>query len=132
MVQGRMIARDEVKAWIEKFDVRDFGYWRIQFVDYFYGKRLHLTFLIKKPGNINDANENLLNRHILGVIRLIMSTLCLVCIKSHLRIIMYTMKKLLNFKMAKCIPIVQYLDDFILEKINYHSSKLRLMMRFWY
>ena len=34
---------------IEKFDGIDFAYWRMQFEDYLYGRKLHLPFLGTKP-----------------------------------------------------------------------------------
>ena len=34
---------------IEKFDVIDFGFWRMQIEDYLYGKKLHLPLLGEKP-----------------------------------------------------------------------------------
>ena len=37
---------DEVKGTkIEKFDGRDFGYWKMQIEDFLYGKKLHLPLL---------------------------------------------------------------------------------------
>ena len=34
---------------IEKFDGIDFAYWRMQFEDYLYGRKLHLPLLGTKP-----------------------------------------------------------------------------------
>lgn len=38
--EGRMMAGNEVKVRIEKFDGTNFGYWRMQTEDYLYQKRL--------------------------------------------------------------------------------------------
>ena len=58
---------------IEKFDGTDFGFWRMQIEDYFYGKKLHLPLLGEKPATMKDDEWTLLNRQVLGVIRLTLS-----------------------------------------------------------
>ena len=55
---------------IEKFDGIDFGYWRMQIEDYLYGEKLHLSLLERKPDTMKDEEWNLLDRQVLGVIRL--------------------------------------------------------------
>ena len=66
-----MMAGEEGKALgIEKFDGTNFGYWRMQIEDYLYRKKLHLPLLGKKPDTMNDEEWNLLDRQVLGVVRL--------------------------------------------------------------
>ena len=68
------MAKEEGKASrIEKFDETDFGYWRMQIEDYLYGKKLHLPLLGTKLETIKDEGWNLLDRQVLGVIRLTLS-----------------------------------------------------------
>ena len=68
------MAKEEGKASrIEKFDETDFGYWRMQIEDYLYGKKLHLPLLETKPDTMKDEVWNLLDRQVLGVIRLALS-----------------------------------------------------------
>ena len=65
---------EEVKgSGIEKFDGTDFGYWRMQIEDYLYGKKLHLPLLGEKPESMSAADWTLLDRQVLGVIRLTLS-----------------------------------------------------------
>ena len=58
---------------IEKFDGTDFGFWRMQIEDYLYGKKLHLLLLGEKRAIMKDDEWNLLDRQVLGVIRLALS-----------------------------------------------------------
>ena len=58
---------------IEKFDGTDFGYWRMQIEDYLYGRKLHLLLLETKPKAMKAEEWVLLNRQVLGVIRLTLS-----------------------------------------------------------
>ena len=63
-VSVETMAREEGKALkIEKFDGIDFGYWRM------------LPLLEKKPDTVKDEEWNLLDRQVLGVIRLTLSRL---------------------------------------------------------
>jgi len=56
------MAREEGKALeIENFDGTDFGYWRM------------LPLLEKKPDTMKDEERNLLDRQVLGIIRLTQS-----------------------------------------------------------
>ena len=59
---------------IEKFDGKDFGFWRMQIEDYLYGKKLHLLLLGKKPGTMKAEKWALLDRQVLGVIKLTLSS----------------------------------------------------------
>ena len=73
-VRVEMMARKEAKAsGFEKFDGTDFEYWRMQIEDYLYGKKLHLPLLGTKLETIKDEDWNLLDRQVLGVIRLTLS-----------------------------------------------------------
>ncbi|RVW63690.1 Retrovirus-related Pol polyprotein from transposon TNT 1-94 [Vitis vinifera] len=58
---------------IEKFDGTDFAYWRMQIEDYLYGRKLHLPLLGTKPESMKAEEWALLDRQVLGVIRLTMS-----------------------------------------------------------
>uniref|UniRef100_A0A2N9FSS1 Retrovirus-related Pol polyprotein from transposon TNT 1-94 n=1 Tax=Fagus sylvatica TaxID=28930 RepID=A0A2N9FSS1_FAGSY len=104
---------------IEKFDGTDFGYWRMQIEDYLYGKKLHLPLLGEKPEDMEDAEWTLLDRQVLGVIRLtlsrlvahnvvkekttaeLMTALCGMYEKPSANNKVHLMKKLFNLKMAE-------------------------------
>ncbi|RVW39505.1 Retrovirus-related Pol polyprotein from transposon TNT 1-94 [Vitis vinifera] len=58
---------------IEKFDGTDFAYWRMQIEDYLYGRKLHLPLLGTKPESMKAEEWALLDRQVLGVIRLTLS-----------------------------------------------------------
>ncbi|RVX04667.1 Retrovirus-related Pol polyprotein from transposon TNT 1-94 [Vitis vinifera] len=58
---------------IEKFDGTDFAYWRMQIEDYLYGRKLHLPLLGTKPESMKVEEWALLDRQVLGVIRLTLS-----------------------------------------------------------
>ena len=58
---------------IEKFDGTDFAYWRMQIEDYLYGRKLHLLLLGTKPEAMKAEEWALLDRQVLGVIRLTLS-----------------------------------------------------------
>ena len=58
---------------IEKFDGTDFAYWRMQIEDYLYGRKLHLPLLWEKPEAMKAEEWALLDRQVLGVIRLTLS-----------------------------------------------------------
>uniref|UniRef100_A0A0D3DKA6 GAG-pre-integrase domain-containing protein n=2 Tax=Brassica TaxID=3705 RepID=A0A0D3DKA6_BRAOL len=57
---------------IGKFDGTDFAFWRMQMEDYLYGKKLHQP-LSKKPEKMDQDEWELLDRQVLGVIRLTLS-----------------------------------------------------------
>ena len=57
---------DEVKGTgIEKFDGRDFRYWKMQIEDYLYGKKLHLHLLGHKPEAMKDEKWISIDRQVL-------------------------------------------------------------------
>ena len=58
---------------IEKFDGTDFAYWRMQIEDYLYGRQVHLPLLGTKPEAMKVEEWVLLDRQVLGVIRLTLS-----------------------------------------------------------
>ena len=65
------MARKEGKtSGIEKFDDTDFGYWKMQIEDYLYGKKLYLSLLGRKPDSMEEEEWSLLDRQVVGVIRL--------------------------------------------------------------
>ena len=65
---------EEVKgSGIEKFDGTDFGYWRMQIEDYLYENKLHLSLLDTKLESKSVADWTLLDKQVLGVIRLTLS-----------------------------------------------------------
>ncbi|RVX02449.1 Retrovirus-related Pol polyprotein from transposon TNT 1-94 [Vitis vinifera] len=51
----------------------DFAYWRMQIEDYLYGRKLHLPLLGTKPESMKAEEWALLDRQVLGVIRLTLS-----------------------------------------------------------
>ena len=58
---------------IEKFDGTDFAYWRMQIEDYLYGRKLHRPLLGTKPEAMKAKECALLDRQVLGIIRLTLS-----------------------------------------------------------
>ena len=58
---------------IEKFDGTYFGFWRMQIEDYLYGRKLHLLLLGERPEAMKAEEWALLDRQVLGVIRLTLS-----------------------------------------------------------
>ena len=68
------MAEEAGKAYgIEKFDGTNFAYWRMQIEDYLYRKQLHLPLLGTKPKAMKAEEWALLDRQVLGVIRLTLS-----------------------------------------------------------
>ncbi|RVX15044.1 Retrovirus-related Pol polyprotein from transposon TNT 1-94 [Vitis vinifera] len=65
--------KQEKASGIEKFDGTDFAYWRMQIEDYLYGRKLHLPLLGTKPESMKAEEWALLDRQVLGVIRLTLS-----------------------------------------------------------
>ena len=65
---GAMAGEEGKTSRIEKFDGTDFGYWKMQFEDYLYGKKLHLPLLGRKPDSMEEEEWSLLDRQVLGVI----------------------------------------------------------------
>ena len=68
-----MVGEEGKVSKIEKFDGTDFGYWRMQIEDYLYERQLHLPLLGTKPEAMKAEEWALLDRQVLGVIRLTLS-----------------------------------------------------------
>ena len=127
---GAMAEEAGKASGIEKFDGTDFAYWRMQIEDYLYGRKLHLPLLGKKPEAMNAEEWALLDRQVLGVIRLtlsrsvahnvvkektttdLMKALSGMYEKSSANNKVHLMKKLFNLKMAENASVAQHLNDF--------------------
>ena len=108
---------------IEKFDGTDFGFWRMQIKDYLYGKKLHLSLLGEKLATMKDDEWTLLDRKVLGIIRLTLSrSVAHIVVKEKTMVDLMTalfdmyekplandkvhlMKKLFNLKMAEIASV---------------------------
>ncbi|RVW17810.1 Retrovirus-related Pol polyprotein from transposon TNT 1-94 [Vitis vinifera] len=115
---------------IEKFDGTDFAYWRMQIEDYLYGRKLHLPLLGTKPESMKAEEWALLDRQVLGVIRLtlsrsvahnvvkekttadLMKALSGMYEKPSANNKVHLMKKLFNLKMAENASVAQHLNEF--------------------
>ena len=115
---------------IEKFNGTDFGFWRMQIEDYLYGKKLHLLLLGEKPATMKDEEWALLDRQVLGVIRLTMSRSIahnVVKKKTTINLMkalsgmyekpstnnkVHPIKKMFNLKMAENASVAQHLNEF--------------------
>ena len=115
---------------IEKFDDTNFAYWRMQIEDYLYGRKLHLPFLGTKPEAMKAKEWALLDRQVLGVIRLILSksvahnvekekttadlikALSGMYEKKSVNNKVHLMKKLFNLKMTENASVAQHLNEF--------------------
>ncbi|RVW84228.1 Retrovirus-related Pol polyprotein from transposon TNT 1-94 [Vitis vinifera] len=115
---------------IEKFDGTDFAYWRMQIEDYLYGRKLHLPLLGTKPKSMKAEEWVLLDRQVLGVIRLtlsrfvahnvvkektttdLMKALSGMYEKPSVNNKVHLMKKLFNLKMVENASVAQHLNEF--------------------
>ena len=115
---------------IEKFDDTDFAYWRMQIEDYLYGRKLHLPLLGTKPEAMKAEEWALLDRQVLGVIKLtlsrsvahnvvkekttadLMKALSGMYEKPSANNKVHLMKKLFNLKMAENALVAQHLNEF--------------------
>ncbi|RVW12059.1 Retrovirus-related Pol polyprotein from transposon TNT 1-94 [Vitis vinifera] len=115
---------------IEKFNGTDFAYWRMQIEDYLYGRKLHLPLLGTKPESMKVEEWALLDRQVLGVIRLtlsrsvahnvvkekttadLMKALSGMYEKPSANNKVHLMKKLFNLKMAENASVAQHLNEF--------------------
>ena len=61
---------EEGKVRIEKFDGKDFRFWKMQIEDYLYQKKLHEPLSGKKPEKMKQTDWDLLDRQTLRVVRL--------------------------------------------------------------
>ena len=127
---------------IEKFDGIDFAYWRMQIEDYLYGRKLHLPLLGTKPKSMKAKEWALLDRQVLGVIRLtqsrsvahnvvkentttdLMKALSGMYKKSSANNKVHLMKKLFNLKMVENASVAQHLNEF--NTITNQSSSVEI------
>ena len=111
----------------------------MQIEDYLYGKKLHLPLLGKKPDKMEDAEWTLLDRQVLGVIRLtlsisvahnvvketttvgFMTALSSMYEKPSANNKVHLMKKLSNLKIAEDAVVAKHLNEFNII-INQFSS----------
>ena len=125
---GAMAEEAGKASGIEKFDGTDFAYWRMQIEDYLYGRKLHLPLLGTKPEAMKAEEWTLLDRQVLGVIRLTLSrsvahnvvkektttdlrkALSSMYEKPSANNKVHLMKKLFNLKMAENASVAQHLD----------------------
>ena len=102
----------------------------MQIEDYLYGKKLHLSLLGEKPESMSAVDWTLLDRQVLGVIRLTLSRSVVHNVTKEKTIAelmaalsgmyekplannkMHLMKKLFNLKMAEGMSVTQYLNEF--------------------
>ena len=115
---------------IQKFDGTDFAYWKMQIEGYLYGRKLHLPFLGTKPESMKAEEWPLLDRQVLGIIRLTLSrsivhnvvkentttdpmkVLSSIYEKSSANNKVHLMKKLFNLKMIENASVAQHLNEF--------------------
>ena len=115
---------------IKIFDDTDFGFRRIQIEDYLYERKLHLPLLGEKPEAMKTEEWPLLDRQVLGVIRLtlsrsvvhnvvkekttanLMKALSGMYEKPSANNKVHLMKKLFNLKIAENASVVQHLNEF--------------------
>ena len=114
---------------LTKFDGLDFAFWKMQIEDYLYSKKLHLP-LGEKPEGMKDDEWNLIDRQVLGVIRLTLSknvahnvakekttsglikALSEMYEKPSANNKIHLMKKLFNTKMSEGASVVEHLNSF--------------------
>ncbi|KAK9665338.1 hypothetical protein RND81_14G105400 [Saponaria officinalis] len=58
------------KIMFDKFDGKDFAFWKMQITDYLYSKNMHLPLEGSKPDSMEKADWEKLDRQALGVVRL--------------------------------------------------------------
>ena len=124
------MALEEGKVKIEKFDGRDFGFWKMQMEDYLYQKKLHLPLKGEKPNNMEQSDWELLDRQALGVVRLtlaknvafnivnekttagLMRTLSNMYEKPSAANKVYLMRRLFNLKMGEGNSMTDHISEF--------------------
>ena len=121
---------EEDKVRIEKFDGKDFGFWKMQVEDYLYQKKLHEPLSGKKPEKMEQADWDLLDRQALGVVRLtlarnvafnivkekttadLMKALSNMYEKPSASNKVYLMRRLFNLKMAEGASVTDHINEF--------------------
>ena len=124
------MALEEGKVKIEKFDGRDFGFWKMQIEDYLYQKKLYQPLSGVKPNDMKKEEWNLLDRQALGVIRLTLAknvAFNIVNEKTTAGLIkalsdmyekpsaankVYLMRRLFNLKMGEGISVTDHINEF--------------------
>ena len=125
-----MAGKEDKGSGIENFDGTNLVYWKMQIEYYLYGKKLHLPLLGTKPEAIKAEKWALLDRQVLGVIRLTLfrsvahnvvkektttnlpKVLSSTYEKSSVNNKVHLMKKLFNMKMAENASVAQHLNEF--------------------
>ena len=121
---------EEGKVRIEKFDGKDFGFWKMQIEDYLYQKKLHEPLSGKKPEKMEQADWDLLDRQALGVVRLtlarnvafnivkekttadLMKALSNMYEKPSASNKVYLMRRLFNLKMTEGASVTDHINEF--------------------
>ena len=124
------MAMEESKVKIDRFDGTDFSYWRMQIEDYLYQKKLHLPLLGTKPEEMPTAEWELLDRQVLGVVRLTLARNVAFNIKEETTTVgmmkalanmyekpsasnkVYLMRRLFNLKMIEGKSIADHVNEF--------------------
>nr|KYP34487.1 Retrovirus-related Pol polyprotein from transposon TNT 1-94 [Cajanus cajan] len=124
------MALEEGKVKIEKFDGKDFGFWKMQIEDYLYQKKLYQPLIGEKPDDMKQEEWNLLDRQALGVIRLtlaknvafnivnekttasLMKTLSDMYEKPSAANKVHIMRRLFNLKMGEGNLVINHINDF--------------------
>ena len=127
---GAMTREEGKTSGIEKFDGIDFSYRKMQIEDYLYEKKLHLPLLGKKPDSMEEEEWSLLDRQVLGVIRLtltksvahnvvkkkttmdLMKALSSMYEKPSANNKVHLINKLFNLKMVEGTLVAQHLNEF--------------------
>jgi len=124
------MASEEGKVKIDKFNGKDFGFWKMQIEDYLYQKKLHLPLTEVKPETMSKADWDLLDRQALGVIRLmltrnvafniinekttagLMKALSNMYEKPSASNKVYLMRRLFNLKMTEGGSVTEHINEF--------------------
>lgn len=124
------MAADEGNVKINKFDGSDFGFWKMQNKDYLYQKNLYKPLLGKKPDSMEEDEWTLLDRQVLGDIRLtlarniafniaketttsgLMVALSNMYEKPSVVNKVYLMRRLFNLKMSQGMALTDHLNEF--------------------
>uniref|UniRef100_A0A803LBR6 CCHC-type domain-containing protein n=1 Tax=Chenopodium quinoa TaxID=63459 RepID=A0A803LBR6_CHEQI len=123
------MAADKGEVKLEKFDGKDFGFWKMQIEDYLYQKKLYQPLEEKKPDGMQEAEWKLLDRQALGVIRLtlsrnvafniakettttgLMKALSNMYEKPSASNKVHLMRRLFSLKMSEGGPVAQHLNE---------------------